>query len=74
LTLHKRCRCRPAFRASDELLHNVVSRMPNANGWQQVLLGPTSRPFDQNDVEAMQDVDDGTSYISKRTIQRFLEG
>ena len=50
----------------------MVSRMPS--GWQSVLMGPTARPLNGYDLEAMKDIDGGTKPISPGTIKRFLEG
>ena len=63
---------RLAFPDPGTLGQRIVSRMPVAIGWQQVISGPPG-PLHPPDVEAVMDVDPGTKALNPTMIQRFLE-
>jgi hypothetical protein len=56
---------------SDELVQNVLSRMPDALAWNGVVFG---QKLTKGDLDQMMDVDSGTRPISERMIRRFLGG
>jgi hypothetical protein len=57
--------------SAEELVQNVLSRMPDALSLQGVVFG---QRLTQGDLDQMMDVDSGVRPISERMIQRFLQG